>query len=56
MIQLIGAFLLLFSTVMVVAAETTGNYLWILVGGMAYIVGMIECFISPIEGIDDEEI
>jgi hypothetical protein len=34
---------------LVFAAETTGSYLWLL-------VGMIECFISPIEGIDDEEI
>jgi hypothetical protein len=54
MIQFIGAFLLMFSLLMCIVAETTDSYMWLMIGGIAYIIGLIECFIVPVEGIEED--
>jgi hypothetical protein len=44
----------MFSLLMCIVAETTDSYMWLMIGGIAYIIGLIECFIAPIEGIEED--
>jgi uncharacterized membrane protein len=55
MIQLIGIFLIGFSVVSMVAAESTENYMWLGVSIIAYIIGVVETFIAPIEGFSEKD-
>jgi len=55
MIQLIGIFLIGFSVVSMIAAETTENYVWFGVSIIAYFTGVVETFIAPIEGFSEKD-
>lgn len=56
MIQLIGIFLIGFSVVSMIAAETTENYMWLGVSIIAYIIGVVEVFVAPIEGFSEKDL